>query len=214
MSPVRVLLADDHAVVREGTREILERDPEIQVVGEAGDGPTVVDMARCLTPDVVLLDLALPGFNGIEATRRLAAQPGPRVLLLSAYDDATYVRAAFDAGAAGYLLKTAHADEVVSAIRAVARGDIVLHPGVAGHVIGRAPEVDRARALTARELQILRAAARGRRTSDIASELGVSQRTVEAEFTSIFAKLAVANRTEAVMRAASQGWLDAPGDAP
>ena len=209
MSPLRVLLAEDHAVVREGTRDILGRDPEIAVVGEADDGPTAVALAARLAPDVVLLDLALPGFNGIEATRRIGmlARP-PRVLVLSAYEEPSYVRAAFAAGVQGYLPKKAHAEEVVAAIRAVARGEIVLHPTVARHVMGPGGPEDSPPLLSRRQLEVLRAAAEGQRTRDIAARLKVSTRTVETELTTIFARLGVATRTEAVSRATTAGWLE------
>jgi len=215
VSPLRVLLAEDHAVVREGTRGILGRDREIAVVGEADDGPTAVALAARLVPDVVLLDLALPGFNGLEAARRIAALPrAPRVLILSAYEEPSYVRAAFAAGAHGYLPKKAHADEVVAAIRAVARGEIVLHPTVARHVMGSGDAEDSPPLLSRRQLEILRAAAEGERTRDIAARLKVSARTVEADFTTIFARLGVATRTEAVSRAATAGWLDRRDGSP
>ena len=215
MSPVRVLLAEDHAVVREGTRDILERDPGIEVVGEAADGPSVVALAERLAPDVVLLDLALPGFSGIEAARRIGAQPArPRALILSAYDEEDYVLAAFEAGAHGYLLKTAHADEVIAAIRTVASGEIVLHAAVARHIVGLRPRPRPAPVLTDRELQILGEAAQGFRTRDIADHLKVSPRTVEADFTSVFGKLGVSSRTEAVLHAASRGWLHLPESGP
>ena len=215
MSPLRVLLADDHAVVREGTRDILGRDPEIAVVGEADDGPSAVALTARLVPDVVLLDLALPGFNGVEATRQIVALPrAPRVLILSAYEEPSYVRAAFAAGAQGYLPKKAHADDVVAAIRAVARGEIVLHPAVARHVMGPGSAEDTPPLLSQRQLEILRAAAEGQRTRDIAAHLKVSPRTVEADFTAIFARLGVATRTEAVSRAATAGWLDRDDTSP
>lgn len=209
---LRVLLADDHTVVREGTRDLLERDPAISVVGEAGDGPTAVELAARLAPDVVLLDLSLPVFTGVEAARRIASSPDhPHVLILSAHDEEAYVVAALEAGAHGYLLKTARADEVAAAIHAVARGEIVLHPGVAKHVIGRGDRGGDVPVLEPRELQILRHAAQGLRTRDIAAVLEVSPRTVEAGFTSIFGKLGVSSRTEAVMHAASRGWLSPHG---
>ena len=209
MAALRVLLAEDHAVVREGTRQILERDGGLSVVGEAADGAEVVSMAESLHPDVVLLDLGLPVINGIEATRRiLATDPNIRILVLSAYDDEDYVVAAIEAGVAGYLLKSAHASEVIAAIRAVASGQLVLHPAVARHVLGRRAEAGPGReALTPRELDVLRLAARGGRTRDIAEELAVSPRTVEASFTHIFDKLAVATRAEAIIYAASRGWI-------
>jgi DNA-binding NarL/FixJ family response regulator len=208
MPPLRVLLAEDHAVVREGTRQILERDPEIVVVGEAADGAEVVALAARLAPDVVLLDLSLPVMNGIEATRLIrSVEPAPRVLILSAYDDEDYVVAAVEAGANGYLLKSAHARDVIAAIRAVASGQVVLHPGVARHLMARGADNAAREVLTDREIEILQLAARGNRTKEIASELSVSTRTVEAHFTSIFNKFGVMTRTEAIVHAASRGWV-------
>ena len=208
VTSLRILLAEDHAVVREGTRGLLDRDPEISVVGEAADGAQVVEMAARLAPDVVLMDLGMPGMNGIEATRRIAgAGPGaPRVLILSAYDDEDYVTAALEAGATGYLLKSAHAGEVVAAIRAVAGGQLVLDPGVARHLVGPRAGVRREE-LSPRELDVVRLAAAGGRTRDIAEQLGVSGRTVEATFTNVFNKLGVMTRAEAIVYAASRGWI-------
>jgi DNA-binding NarL/FixJ family response regulator len=206
MRRLRVLLAEDHAVVREGTRQILEQDPEITVVGEAATGAEVVAMASRLSPDVVLLDLSLPVMNGVEATRRMRASGElPRVLILSAYDDPDYVVAAIEAGANGYLLKTAHASDVIAAIRAVAEGEVVLHPSVARHLVSR--RADGAAGLSPRELEILRLAARGHRTRDIAARMSLSPRTVEAHFTAVFNKLGVSTRAEAIVHAASRGWL-------
>lgn len=205
--PLRVLLGDDHAVVREGTRRILERDPGITVVGEAADGPEAVHLAGQLRPDIVLLDLALPIINGIEATRQIRARPGaPRVLLLSAYDDQDYVVAAIEAGASGYLLKTAGAQDLVAAIRAAERGEVVLHPVLARRLVAgiRAGGGD---ALSNRELEVVRLAASGLANRQIGDALAVSVRTVEAHFTSVFNKLGVANRTEAIATAALRGWL-------
>ncbi len=208
MAELRVLLAEDHAVVREGTREILAQGAGIVVVGEAADGAEAVALAERLRPDVVLLDLSLPVLNGIEATRRIRAHPRPpHVLILSAYDDEDYVVAAVEAGASGYLLKTVHADDVLAAIRAVARGEIVLHPTVAQQLVARAAHGGAPDTLTARELEVLRLAARGNRTREIAAQLAVSSRTIEAHFTSIFNKLGVSTRAEAIVHAASRGWV-------
>jgi len=212
MRTVRVLLAEDHAVVREGTRQIVQADPAIEVVGEAADGAEVVALAARLRPDVVLLDLNMPVINGIEATRRiLSDSPGARILILSAYDDEDYVSAALDAGASGYLLKSAHGHEVVAAIRAVAEGQVVMDARLARQALRRrdSPPVDEP---TAREIEVLRLAARGLRTKDIAIELGTSPRTVEAHFTSIFNRFGVTTRTEAVMHAAARRWIRHEGD--
>lgn len=201
-----VLVADDHAVVREGTRQILERDPAITVVGEAADGIEAVRLAAELRPDVVLLDLALPVLNGIEAARQIRARlEAPYVLLLSAYDDQDYVLAAIEAGASGYLLKSAGAQDVLAAIRAVVRGEIVFHPLLARRLVARARTGSDV--LTERELAVVRLAAGGSANRQIAEALALSIRTVEAHFTSVFNKLGVANRTEAIATAALRGWL-------
>lgn len=212
MRTLRVLLAEDHAVVREGTRQIVEADPAIEVVGEAADGAEVVALASRLRPDVVLLDLHMPALNGIEATRRMIADtPDARILILSAYDEEDYVTAALDAGASGYLLKSAHGNEVVAAIHAVAQGQVVMDARIARRALRRreGPAVDEP---TARELDVLRLAARGLRTKDIAAELGTSPRTIEAHFTSIFNRFGVTTRTEAVMHAAARRWIRHEGD--
>jgi DNA-binding NarL/FixJ family response regulator len=164
---------------------------------------------------VVLLDLSLPIMNGVEATRRIRAdRPDTKVLILSAYDDEDYVVAAIDAGATGYLLKTAHAADVIAAIRTVARGEVVLHPAVARHLVLRATAGPIREPLTPRELDILRLAARGQRTREIADHLSLSTRTVEAHFTGIFNKLGVSTRTEAIVHAASRGWVTLEREPP
>lgn len=213
---IRLLLAEDHALVREGTREILERDPGLSVLGEAEDGPSAVALAEELKPDMVLVDLDLPILNGIEVIRRLHAKPGgPLTLVLSAYDDEDYVMAALLAGATGYLLKTAHADDLISAIHAVARGETVLHGSVGRTLVARARSSgERHEVLSERELEVLRLAAQGERTKQIAARMSISMRTVEAHLTAIFNKLGVSSRTEAIMYAAARGWIDLPHRGP
>jgi DNA-binding NarL/FixJ family response regulator len=208
---IRLLLVEDHALVREGTREILERDPRLRVVGEAEDGPAALALVDDLQPDIVLVDLDLPILNGIEVVRRIRARPnGPLALVLSAYDDEDYVMAALSAGATGYLLKTAHADELISAIHAAASGETVLQGSVGRTLLARAQGPGQHEVLTERELEVLRLAAQGARTKQIAAQMMVSSRTVEGHLTNIFNKLGVSGRTEAIMYAAGRGWITLP----
>jgi DNA-binding NarL/FixJ family response regulator len=213
---IRLLLVEDHALVREGTREILERDSSLRVIAEAEDGPSAIALAEELRPDVVLVDLDLPILNGIEVIRRIRARPdAPLALVLSAYDDEDYVMAALSAGATGYLLKTAHSDELVASIHAAARGDTVLQGSVGRTLLARAQApAGQHELLSSRELEVLRLAAHGARTKEIAGQLGLSSRTVEGHLTSIFNKLGVSSRTEAIMYAAARGWVSLPHHGP
>jgi DNA-binding NarL/FixJ family response regulator len=212
---IRILLADDHVLVRQGTRELLEREADLTVVAEAGDGEDAVRLACEHSPDVALMDIAMPVLNGIEATRRIkAAMPHVSVLALSAYDDDQYVFALLEAGAAGYLLKNVGADALVKAIRAVAAGEAVLDPSIARRVASRFARPEDARAggnpldqLTERELEVLRLAARGLKNQEIANELSLSVRTVQTHLSNIFGKMGVGSRTEAVLEALKRGWL-------
>ena len=216
MEKIRVIIADDHAVVREGTRHILEQEDDIQVVGEAKDGAEAVALTETLKPDVAIVDISMPVIGGIEATERIkASRPGTAVLILTSYDDDRYVFALLAAGAAGYLLKDVPSEEVVRAVRSVYAGEPVLHPAIARKVLARfAAEAqganagrDGERLLTDRELDILRLAACGLSNADIADHLSVSMRTVQAHLTQVFNKLGVGSRTEAVIGGLRRGIL-------
>jgi DNA-binding NarL/FixJ family response regulator len=214
---IRVLIAEDHALVREGTRQIVASDSRIEVVGEADDGQMALDLVAELQPDVLILDLHLPTVTGIEVARRLHAAGSPtRILVLSAYDDDDYVFAAMDAGAGGYLLKTAHGEEVIDAIHAVHSGQLVLQGPIAAKLIkGREPDgaiTSHEMGLTERELEVLKMAASGLRNKEIADRLYLSQRTIEGHLSHVFNKLGVGSRTEAVVYAAAHGWLVMGGE--
>jgi DNA-binding NarL/FixJ family response regulator len=208
---IRVVLADDHALVREGTAELLERAGGIDVVGQAADGVQALELVAAMRPDVLLLDLAMPGLDGLEVTRRaLSISPATRVVALTAHEEQPYVLAMLQAGATGYLSKSSRGREVVQAVRAAATGETVFSAGIARGVTRSAlgengPEVP----LTPRERDVLFAAARGLGNKQIAAELGMSARTVQTHLTSIFAKLGVSSRTEAVLLAVKRGWVRA-----
>lgn len=212
---VRVLLVDDHEVVRRGTRELLDRAEGVEVVGEAQDGAEAIEMTRRLRPDVVLMDVAMPGVNGVEATRAIKRElPGTAVLALSAYDDDPYVFALLEAGAAGYLLKNVRGQTLVDAVRAVREGESILHPDIAAKVVRRAvgqpvaaPVSTDAGGLTPRELEVLRLAARGLSNKEIAARLTISTRTAQVHLANIFQKLEVGSRTEAVLLALRRGLV-------
>lgn len=215
MAMIRILLADDHVLVREGTRDLLEREPDMQVIAEAGDGQEAVRLAAAHQPDVALLDIAMPNLSGIEATRQIKRMaPVTAVLILSAYDDDEYVFALLEAGAAGYLLKNVRGRDLVEAIRSVHAGESVLHPVIARKVIERAIQPsppggaqEGLELLTERELDVLRLAATGRTNKDIALELCLSTRTVQTHLSTVFSKMQVGSRTEAVVQALQRGWL-------
>jgi DNA-binding NarL/FixJ family response regulator len=211
---IRVVVVDDHALHRDGTRQILEAHPDLQVVGEADSGEVALALVNQLRPDVVLMDIRLPGMNGIEATRRLTRDhPEIRVIMVSAYDEDEYVRGALEAGAAGYLRKTAPGRELVQAVRAVATGASVLQSGLAARLLisSRQPAPGAAD-LTERELAVLRLLMAGLHNREVASRLGISTRTVDRHCDNIYAKLGVSSRTEAVVRAISTKLLTVGDD--
>jgi len=211
---IRILLVDDHPVVRKGTRELLEGYPDFEVVGEAADGLEAVKLSKNLEPNLILMDVSMPNMNGIEATRHIkAAQPTVAVLVLTSYDDDAYVFALLEAGAAGYLLKNARDEEIVNAVRAVAGGESVLHPSVAKKVLGRFaaqsnPTPPSGEELSNRELEVLKIAAGGSTNKEIARDLDISPRTVQVHLANIFSKLGVGSRTEAVLYGIRRGWID------
>jgi len=213
-STIRVLLADDHAVVRQGIRRFLEEAGDIEVVAEAGDGREALEKVREHRPDVAVLDIRMPEVTGVEATRRIKARfPEVRVLILTAYDDDPYIFALLQAGADGYVLKTASGDELVQAVRTVHEGKSALSPEVATKVVQQAvtgkpgTAADQVEPLTPRELEVLRLAARGLTNRAIGHELGISHRTVQGHLASIYGKLGVSSRTEAVTEALRRGWI-------
>lgn len=210
---IRVLLADDHALVREGTRRLLETESDVEVVAEAASGEEAIEAVLRLHPDIAIMDIAMPGMGGIEATRAIKVHaPETAVLVLSAYDDEPYLVALLEAGAAGFLLKNVHGQELIDAIRAVSRGESILPPLLAEKMMRRLssqanplqPAVD---LLSEREFDVLRLAARGLPNKEIARRLGLSIRTVHSHLANIFTKMHVGSRTEAVLFALREGLI-------
>jgi NarL family two-component system response regulator LiaR len=212
---IRVLIADDHAMVREGTRQLLEQETDLTVVAEAGDGEEAVQLTGDFRPDIAIIDISMPKLNGIEATKQIKAlYPSTAILILTAYDDDEFVFSFLEAGAAGYLLKTVRGSELIAAVRALYAGETVLHPTIASKVLKRfvhtidMPEnQETSKLLSEREMQILKLAARGLRSDDIANELCLSLRTVQGHLNRVFGKLNVSSRTEAVVRALKENWI-------
>ena len=209
--PIRVILADDHPLVRQGIRLFLEEADDVVVVAEATDGSEAVRLVEEHLPDVAVLDIQMPGLSGIEATRQIKARfPQVRVLILTAYDEEPYVLALLQAGASGYLLKSADADELVRAVRAVHRGESALSPQAAARVVRQIQSKQafaQVETLTSRETEVLRLAAQGLTNIAIGHELGISARTVQGHLANIYGKLEVQSRTEAVTEALRRGWI-------
>lgn len=214
MNEIRVVLADDHAVVRKGIREFLEEGGGIQVVGEAADGQEAQSLIQAQQPDVAILDVRMPRASGIEVThwlREHAIRTG--VLILTAYDDDPFVLAALRAGANGYVLKTADAEDIRAAVRAVAQGKSALDPEVARKLIAQVAGDSRAEPeepLTPREIEVLQMAADGLTNRAIGGRLGISDRTVQGHLANVFGKLQANSRTEAVTKALKLGLIQLP----
>jgi DNA-binding NarL/FixJ family response regulator len=208
---IRVLLADDHAIVREGLRALLAREGDIQVVAEAADGREALRLAREKRPDVAALDLSMPLLNGLEATRQMAADPrGPRPILLTMHTDERYVLEALRAGARGYVLKKQAAADLIRAIREVAGGGVYLSPGISATVAEaiRSPGPQPREQLTAREREVLQLVAEGKTTKEIASILGVSVKTADAHRTRLMQKLDIHDIAGLTRHAIRQGLIE------
>jgi two-component system, NarL family, response regulator LiaR len=218
-SPIRILLADDHVMLRQGTAELLRREPGLDIVGEASNGEEAIKLAEELHPDIVVMDVRMPVLSGVEATRIIRESlPDVQVLVLTAHDDDQYIFSLLQAGASGYILKTSPVSDLVRAIRQVKAGESPLEPSIARKVVVRMskpmiadtttnqaePPIE---SLTPRELEVLQLLAQGMNNRAIAEVLFISDRTVQAHLTSIFAKTYVSSRLEAVLNAIRRGWL-------
>lgn len=212
---IRILIADDHPLLREAMRHAFEQHEDMEVVGEAGDGEEAVALSSKMKPDIVIMDIVMPKLNGIEATKQIREiTPATAVLILTAYDDDRYVIGLLEAGAAGYLLKSARGKALVDAVRTVNAGESVLHPAIIAKVLKygmrtQDVSVDKGKEeqLSEREMEVLKLASKGMSNKDIAKELFLTVRTVKAHLSNIFNKLDVASRTEAIVKGVREGWL-------
>lgn len=206
---IRLLIADDHPVVRAGLAGLLSDEPDFEVVGEAADGSEAVDLAASAHPDVVLMDLRMPVLDGVEATARILAEidPAPRVLILTTYETDDQILAAIEAGASGYLLKAAPRAEISAGIRSVAAGQTALSPQVAARLVERMRHPQPGAVLTGRETQVLRLVAQGQSNKQVAAALGIGASTVKTHLLNVFDKLGVTDRTRAVTLAMERGLL-------
>ena len=216
-----VLIADDHPMLREAMRNVIEKQQDMAVIGEAGDGDEAVKLSLKLKPDIVIMDIVMPKLSGIEASKQIKnGNPSIAVLILTAYDDDRYIFGLLEAGAAGYLLKSARSNDIVEAIRAIHLGETVLHPSIIAKLLKRALQVEVKHIepeepkenkggdiLSPREMEIIRLASRGMSSKEIAGELSLAVRTVKAHLSNIFNKLSVASRTEAILKGLREGWL-------
>ena len=216
MTKLQIFLADDHMVVREGLKTLINAQPDMLVIGEAGDGESAWQQARECQPDIVIMDITMPGLNGVVATTRLKrACPQIKVLALSVHDDTSYLRQLLTAGASGYVLKHAAADDLIQAIRIVAAGGIYLDPALAGHVVARYVQVPGVPStllgtdLSERETEVVQRIAHGYSNKEIAAQLTLSVKTVETYRARAMEKLGIDSRAELVRYALEHGWLHA-----
>ncbi len=213
---IRIMIADDHAMLREGMRTLLEQEKDFELVGEAADGEEAVRLAEQLKPDIIIMDIVMPRLSGVEATKQIREKsPGTAILILTAYSDIRYIIGLLEAGACGYLLKNSPGKEVVRAIRAVRSGESVLDPEVTRKLVQRLASLSRgteereaAGQLTSREIEILKWASRGLGNKEISEKLFISLRTVKAHMTNIFNKLGCSPRTDAIIKGLKQGYID------
>jgi two-component system, NarL family, response regulator LiaR len=211
---IRILLAEDHTVVREGLKELIQREEDMEVIGEASQGEEAVHMAQTFQPDIVIMDIAMPGINGIEATKKIKqSYPSISVLILTAYDNEEFILATIEAKAAGYMLKNVRGQDLLNAIRAVYAGDSVLHPSITAKVLkhigplkNNATQKNK-KVLSVRELQVVKLGARGLLNKEIASELDLSVRTIQTHWRNIFIKIGVSSRLEVIMYCLKQDWI-------
>jgi DNA-binding NarL/FixJ family response regulator len=211
MAKITVLLADDHTVLREATAELIDNQLDMQVIGQAGTGEDTLALTKALQPDIVVMDIAMPRMDGLEATRQVTREcPRTRVIILSAHQDSEHVIQLLEAGAISYLPKTISLNELLEAIRSTSRGESVLPPAIASVVVQRLSRRSQKKAeisLSSREVAVLQLVARGFTNERIARDLQLSTRTIEAHLTHIFNKLNVNSRTEAALYALRKGWI-------
>ncbi len=212
----RILIADDHAMLREGMRELLEQEKDFELVGEAADGEEAVKLAGELKPDIVIMDIVMPKLNGVEATKQIKqVSPATAILILTAYSDIRYIIGLLEVGACGYLLKNSPGKDVVKAVREIRAGESVLDPEVTRKLVQRLASLSKTQderevtgQLTSRETEILKWASRGLSNKEMSEKLFISLRTVKAHMTNIFNKLGCSSRTDAIIKGLKQGYIN------